>query len=125
MPVATTVYAVCRADASGTEREVAIALAPATNGGDSSSVLTLTLRDARRDGYAASFTIESSTASRCRTTWYPGYSYDALSEDLTRSADGRTHSKSLTLGLPASKTVYAVCRSDTGSLNAEIAVTLP
>ena len=98
---------------------------PTATGGTDPAAFQVTVRTASRNGYTGRYTLESTLPGRCRAASNPGHAYEALYDPITRSANGRTHSKQLTLGMAVATTVYAVCRSHTGGHTTEVAIRLP
>ena len=76
-------------------------------------------------GYSASYVLTTNQAAACRASWSAGNSYGALYDDIVASANGLSHSKSLSLGSTAAQTVYAVCKATATGAEKEVAILLP
>ncbi|MFN4121441.1 carbohydrate-binding domain-containing protein [Acidovorax sp.] len=86
---------------------------------------TITVGSATHSGYNASYVLTTNEAAACRASWSSGNAYGALYDEIPSSANGLTHSKSLSLGSTAAQTVYAVCKSKASGLEKEVAIRLP
>ncbi|WP_374433603.1 hypothetical protein [Inhella sp.] len=115
---AQTVYARCRAEASGAEQELALVI-PAW-----SQPFTLGLLQIKRSSpYAAELLLSSSAAASCRLATQPGHAFGALWDAFSASQGGLRHSKRVGLSGPGTHQRWAVCRSGTGA-EAELALTI-
>jgi len=118
-PAAQTVYARCRADATGAEQELALAI-PAW-----SQPFALNLLQVKRNGpYAAELLLSTSAAASCRLATQPGYPFGALWDAFSADQGGLRHAKTVGLSGPGTHQRWAVCRSSAGA-EAELAVLIP
>lgn len=87
--------------------------------------LAVTVGTVTHAGYNASYVLATNQAAACRASWTTGNSYGALYDDIAATANGLSHSKSLSLGTTAAQTVYAVCKATASGAEKEVAIVLP
>lgn len=90
-----------------------------------SAPLALTLGTVTRSGYAASFSLTSNVAAKCRMGTQAGTPYGAMYDNLTASSDGRLHTKTTSFGTPGAQTVYIACRADGAGDEKSLVVAIP
>lgn len=98
-----------------------------TPGDPGAGALKLTLGNVTHaaGSYSASFRITSSVAAKCRMASQPSTSYGAMHDNITPSADGKTHDKTTTFGSTGPQTVYVTCRSDSDGSETALTVNIP
>jgi hypothetical protein len=116
---AQTVYARCRADASGAEQELALPI-PAYS---APFALTLT-RVKRTSPYAAELVVSSSQPASCRLATQAGQPFGALWDAFSANSSGLRHTKTVGLSGAGMHQRWAVCRSS-GGAEAELGITIP
>ncbi|MBD9392330.1 carbohydrate-binding domain-containing protein [Acidovorax sp. ACV01] len=87
--------------------------------------LTVAVGSVTHAGYNASYVLTTNQAAACRASWSTSNAYDALYDDIAASANGLTHTKSLSLGSTGAQTVYAVCKATATGAEKEVAILLP
>lgn len=84
--------------------------------------LALVLGQVTHSGYSATFKLSSSVAAQCRWSSQAGSSYGAMYDNLSRSADGLSHSKTTTFATTGSQTAYVRCKADASGEEKELVV---
>ncbi len=87
--------------------------------------LTLTQGAVTRNGYSATFSLTSSVAAQCRMSLQSGTSYAAMYDNLTASANGLSHTKTVTFATTAPQTVYVACQSNASGEEKSLVVAVP
>jgi len=115
---AQTVYARCRADANGSEQEMALAI-PA----HSAPFAIKLMRVTRTSPYAAEALLSSSQAANCRLATQAGVPFGALWDPFSPANGALRHSKKIGLSGAGAHQRWAVCRSTSGA-EAEIGISI-